>query len=96
MPSKGAIAKCNLDSDRCNRMCCFYELSLVDVAIKQEMTMKTIFAVFAALFAVSAAGVAAEAHTTNGTHLMWINTPKGSIAVSHKNADCPNPPAVVK
>lgn len=79
-------------------MCRFYELFLVDVAIKQEMTMKTISAVLAALFAVSAAGVAAEAHTANGTHLMWINTPKSPLvyAVTHKNADCPNRPAVVK
>jgi hypothetical protein len=62
------------------------------------MTMKTIFAVLAALIAVSAPGAAAEADTANGTHLMWINTPKSSqpYAAIHKNADCPNPPAAVK
>lgn len=60
--------------------------------------MRTIFAVLAALIAVSAAGAAAEAHTANGTHLMWINTPKSSLLYSatHKNADCPNRPAVIK
>lgn len=69
--------------------------------------MKTIFTVLAALFAVSAAGVDAKAHATNkaytasdanGTHLMWIRTPKSSLvyAARHKNADCPDRPAVVK
>jgi hypothetical protein len=52
----------------------------------------------AAIVGLSALATGAEAHTLDGTHLMFINNvPKAApYYVTHKDADCPNPPYWLK